>query len=166
MFNGPMEWYRVKTTIPDFRVSWSIRIVWQLNIDESVFIILRSRALRREQEWVVSRNMLCQCVDIEVTMRSPSVSVVTDCLTKSNFLLLKYLIGQFLRRVIIAVNFHVVVLFHFFVVWNRRGKRDYWCISWAVWTMWGCPTSHIVVIIRILFFKDVHLCRVMRIYSW
>ena len=90
-----------------------------MNVDECIFIIIYSRALRREQGRVVTRNILGQGVNIEVNIRRPGISVVLSCLTKLKFFLLKCFIGQFRRGVAIVVDVYFVILFHFFMVWNK-----------------------------------------------
>ena len=76
--------------------------------------------MRRIRGGVVARNTLSWGVDIEVDMRKSDISLFLSYLTKSDFLFLKCLIGQFKRQVAAIIDVHSVVSFHFFMVRNRE----------------------------------------------
>ena len=163
-----MKWNGMEAFIPEFGFYKSTWIVQKLNVDDHVISMVCSLNMCGIRGHLIVQNMLrVQVRDIRVTTLAHHVGLEISCLTDSNCFLLECLIRQS-QRIVVHVNVYVhgIITLHSFIVRNRRLCWRHWRVSRCLFFSWEGSTSHLIIIIRSKFCKNVYPCVVWVKHSW
>ena len=127
----------MEAIIPDFRIHRCIRVIWQRDVDKCTFIVLCSWSSCRDWGGMFFGNTLRIAVMDEVASCRQHVCLLLSHHTEMNCFLLKCLIGQLRRNVIVVViivDNHSVDLCHSFMIYLRRDCGGHCCVPRNVWS--------------------------------